>query len=85
MGNGFIFKKSNNKPSKCDVGNWLFSKYWIFWGNSYILGNFREFFGNSLLNLLGILCGILCELSMIVYIFKSQLASYIFKVFLGIL
>ena len=42
-----------------------------------ILGIWGNLGGNSL--------GILLELSMIVYIFKSQLASYIFKVFLGIL
>ena len=53
--------------SKCNVGNWIFSKSWEF---------FVEFFGNSL--------GILWELSMIVYIFKSQLLVYISKV-LGIL
>ena len=39
--------------SKCDVGNWIFSKSWEFFGNFW---------------------------RMIVYIFKSQLVSYVFKV-----
>ena len=48
--------------SKCDEGNWIFSKYWIFFGNFLgfflefliffwffldFLGNFWDFFGNS--------------------------------------
>ena len=67
-----VQKSLQISASKCDVGNWIFSKSWEFlW----------FFFG--ILNPLGILCslGILCGiLSTIVCIFKSQLVSYISKV-----
>ena len=43
--------------SKCDVGNWIFSKSWEFFGNSFEI--FWEFYGNSLLNFLRILWEIL--------------------------
>ena len=83
--------------SKCDVGNWIFSKSSEFLGNFLGIfgeflgflwevfrksGNSLEIFGNSLEIFgisLGIHCAILRELSMSVYIFKSQLVSYIFS------
>ena len=64
--------------------NWIFSKSWEFFEN--FLGIVWEIFEYSLGihgNYLGILWeffGNLLELSLIVYIFKSQLVSYIFKV-----
>jgi len=71
--------------SKCDVGNY-FQNLRIFLGNFWdFFGGFfwRNFLGGIFwLDLFGknYLGGILWELSMIVYIFKCQLVSYIFKV-----
>ena len=51
-------KSTNNtspkgfSASKCDVGNWIFSKSWEFFTN--VLGVSWEFFGNSLWNSVGI-------------------------------
>ena len=56
--NNEIFLKTSLKgfsASKCEVGNWIFSKSWgIFWEFLNFLRIFGEFFGNSLWNSLGI-------------------------------
>ena len=51
--NGYYLKKTSPKgfsASKCDVGNWIFSKSWEFFEK--LFGNFMDFLG-SLLRIFG--------------------------------